>query len=127
MRQEAEIKRLKAETNAQIREAQLKGLAATVKAARQQIGGQQETTVKEERIVDAAPAVKELPLPGASTEIEAETPIPTTEAVTGQFPLAGASSPETENTPLPSRVNPSVRTESSLLQSLMNGSRKQGG
>lgn len=38
-RQEVELKRMKAEANAQIREAQLKGFAATMRAARDQIGG----------------------------------------------------------------------------------------
>ncbi len=36
MQQEAEVKRLKAETNAKVREAQLRGMAATASAARQQ-------------------------------------------------------------------------------------------
>jgi hypothetical protein len=64
MRQEAEIKRLKAETNAQIREAQLKGLAATVRAARAQIGDgtqQPQTTVTPEE--DAVPADRVVALP----------------------------------------------------------------
>ncbi|MGZ3599606.1 MAG: hypothetical protein ACXWQ5_07790, partial [Ktedonobacterales bacterium] len=38
MEQEAELKRLKAETNARVREAQLRGMAATAAAARQQAG-----------------------------------------------------------------------------------------
>jgi hypothetical protein len=38
MQQEAELKRLKAETNAKVREAQLRGMAATAAAARQQAG-----------------------------------------------------------------------------------------
>lgn len=38
MEQEAELKRLKAETNAKVREAQLRGMAATAAAARQQAG-----------------------------------------------------------------------------------------
>jgi hypothetical protein len=38
LKQEAEYKRLRAEANAQIRAAQLKGLAATVRSAREQIG-----------------------------------------------------------------------------------------
>ena len=55
MRQEAEVKRLKAESNAQIREAQLKGLAATVRAARSQIGAANSTP--QEVIVEADPLV----------------------------------------------------------------------
>jgi hypothetical protein len=39
LKQEAEIKRLKAEANAQVRQAQLKGLVATVRSAREQIAG----------------------------------------------------------------------------------------
>ena len=39
LKQEAEVKRLKAETNAQIREAQIKGLSSTLKAAQAQITG----------------------------------------------------------------------------------------
>ncbi|HLY29672.1 MAG TPA: hypothetical protein VKQ36_01465, partial [Ktedonobacterales bacterium] len=39
MQQEAELKRLRAETNAKIREAQLKGMAQTAAAARQQASG----------------------------------------------------------------------------------------
>lgn len=55
MKQEAEYKRLRAEANATVRAAQLKGLAATARAARAQITGQTEATVTEEppRIVDA--------------------------------------------------------------------------
>ena len=44
LKQEAEYKQQRAEANAQIRAAQLKGLAATVRSARAQIGGQEETT-----------------------------------------------------------------------------------
>lgn len=40
LQQEAEYKRLRAEANAGIRAAQLKGLAATMKAAREQVGNQ---------------------------------------------------------------------------------------
>jgi hypothetical protein len=39
LKQEAEIKRLKAEANAQVRQAQLKGLVATVRSAREQLRG----------------------------------------------------------------------------------------
>ena len=61
LQQEAEYKRLRAEANAGIRAAQLKGLAATVKAAREQVGNQPgEATVTEEPQV-SGPASGELP------------------------------------------------------------------
>lgn len=73
MKQEAEYKRLRAEANAQVRAAQLKGLAATARAARAQITGQPEATVTEEapQIVDTTiqPA---LPAPQQKTETPAE-------------------------------------------------------
>jgi len=68
MRQEAEIKRLKAESNAQIREAQLKGLAATVRSARSQLGtttNPQMTTVTVEQ-QEAVPAERVVALPTGS-------------------------------------------------------------
>lgn len=47
MKQEAEYKRLRAEANAQVRSAQLKGLAATVRSARAQITGKPEDAAPE--------------------------------------------------------------------------------
>ncbi len=59
MKQEAEYKRLRAEANAQVRAAQLKGLAATARAARAQLTGKPEATVQEEQqpenVIDAPP------------------------------------------------------------------------
>jgi len=64
LRQEAELKRLKAETTAQIREAQMKGLASTMRAARQQIGGgtideAEAPTTTIEEIPSSVPALPE--------------------------------------------------------------------
>ncbi len=62
LQQEAEYKRLRAEANAGIRAAQLKGFAATVKAAREQTGiGQGEATVTEEAQV-SGPISSEMPV-----------------------------------------------------------------
>jgi hypothetical protein len=72
LKQEAEIKRLRAEANAQIREAQLKGLAASMKAARAQIGAAltnkeasatPEVTVTPETTSDSIPAARVVALP----------------------------------------------------------------
>ena len=61
LQQEAEYKRLRAEANAGIRTAQLKGFAATVRAAREQVGGPQgEATVTEEAQIPG-PVSNELP------------------------------------------------------------------
>jgi hypothetical protein len=70
LRQEAEIKRLKAEANAQLREVQLKGLAATVRTARAQLAGSPTedapgTTVTPD-VETPADAVPALPSPGAT-------------------------------------------------------------
>lgn len=61
LKQEAEIKRLKAETNAQVREAQIKGLAATVQAARAQINSG-DTKAPDTVTVTAVPPLQ-LPAP----------------------------------------------------------------
>jgi hypothetical protein len=59
MRQEAEYKRLRAEANAEIRTAQLKGLAATVRGARAQMSGRAEG--------ESGEAPLALPEPGTPT------------------------------------------------------------
>jgi hypothetical protein len=70
LRQEAEIKRLKAETTAQVREAQVKGLAATMRAARAQIGGPEsntpKTTITPELPPESIPADRVVSLPPGS-------------------------------------------------------------
>jgi hypothetical protein len=48
LKQEAEYKRLRAEANAQVRSAQLKGLAATVRSARAQVTGRPESEPQEQ-------------------------------------------------------------------------------
>ncbi|HKD76591.1 MAG TPA: hypothetical protein VKB76_13895, partial [Ktedonobacterales bacterium] len=72
VKQEAEIKRLKAESNAQIREAQLKGLAASMKTARAQIGAAltnkeaqdtSQVTVTPEPASNSVPAERVVALP----------------------------------------------------------------
>lgn len=57
LQQEAEYKRLRAEANAGIRAAQLKGLAATARAARDQVRGQTDAPPVAEDAPDAAAAV----------------------------------------------------------------------
>ena len=59
LKQEAEYKRLRAEANAQIRSAQLKGLAATVRSARAQVTGQPEGEAQEQD--DAQQPTSEIP------------------------------------------------------------------
>ncbi len=59
LRQEAEYKRLRAEANATVRSAQLKGLAATVRGARAQISGKSES--------EGSDAPLALPEPGTPT------------------------------------------------------------
>jgi hypothetical protein len=70
MKQEAEYKRLRAEANAGVRAAQLKGLAATARAARAQISGQDATVQEEEQqgnVIDAPTnAERVVALPTAS-------------------------------------------------------------
>jgi hypothetical protein len=53
LKQEAEVKRLKAEANAQVRQAQLKGLVATVRTARKEITGSTGAPVPSIQVVDA--------------------------------------------------------------------------
>ena len=76
IQQEAEIKRAKAEASSQIREAQLKGIASTVRSARAQMGGAPPV-----EILTSAPipetVVTEVPPQGMETgEQSAETQMP---------------------------------------------------
>ncbi len=64
MKQEAELKRVKAEANAQIRAAQIKGLASTARAARAQLGAAM-TNGEEDQVVEGTVSVT--PEPGPST------------------------------------------------------------
>jgi hypothetical protein len=74
MQQDAELKRLRADTNAKIREAQLRGMAQTAAAARQQASG---LFGKKNQQADG----------GASTETQAESKAP------------GQAAPDTRTTP----------------------------
>lgn len=74
MKQEAEYKRLRAEANAQVRAAQLKGLAATARAARAQITGQPEATVTEEP-TQSVDATIQPALSAPATPAPEETPV----------------------------------------------------
>ena len=68
LKQEAEYKRLRAESNAQIRAAQLKGLAATVRSARAQVGGAEVTEETNVHVTGEFPAQSDriVALPTAS-------------------------------------------------------------
>ncbi len=59
LKQESEYKRLRAEANAQVRSAQLKGLAATVRSARAQVAGQEVAEAPEQD--DSQQAERALP------------------------------------------------------------------
>lgn len=68
LKQEAEYKRLRAEANAQIRAAQLKGLAATMRSARAQVSGA-EAPAEDDGLVTSdlpAPSDRVVALPSAS-------------------------------------------------------------
>jgi hypothetical protein len=110
MRQEAEIKRLKAETNAQIREAQLKGLAATVRTARAQVtGGKTDTIITEERIVDGS-------LSGTQGQLSEATPPAQLPGPTTPLSDSSESAPESTSPAMTSSdsVDP-VPTESTSV------------
>lgn len=110
LRQEAELKKLRAEANAQIRQAQLKGLVSTIRDVQANITGSSPSETPQATVTPDTPAA--LPDPTAIEADRVETISP-------------------ERVTLPSRINPDASpVESPLLKALMNGqgkSRSRGG
>lgn len=94
LRQEAEIKQLKAQTTAQIRAAQIKGLAATINAARGQITSGSDQAASGHVVIEAAPA-------RVLTDYRAQTPMIAAAAATPALPapvdVDGTSDADTVN------------------------------
>jgi hypothetical protein len=115
LRQEGEIKRLKAETTAQIREAQLKGLASTVRAARQQIGGPESDTPKRtvEEVNQEVPALPESVSDDIEEEVDATPvqPTPTGQALTALVARIWQSQRDQDITPTVQTILEAIQQE----------------